>query len=201
LVENSDLQSGPKEERDPNFSRHYGVLTYNVNHRFLLDIVPSQGLPMIYATSTGVPRIAVIGHQLTLRTPVTFTAMDLRLSISSSDGTKLLTMFYRDPLARDPETAQTHNDLPEILARLGGEGPADAQQRFDFSFGDVVAIARQLVSQHAVYGASVADNSQRECLFELEHSSAEAEDWTSIPTENREGRPQGDGSVLAGPGN
>ena len=58
---------------------------------------------MVYATSTGVPRIAVIGRQVSLRTPVTFTAMDMRLSITSSDGTKLLTMFYRDPTVRDPE--------------------------------------------------------------------------------------------------
>jgi len=201
LVANSDLQGGSAQSDDSGVSRHYGVLSYNVNHRFMLDIVPSQGPPMIYAASTGVPRIAVIGHQLSLRTPLTFTAMETRLSITSSDGTSLLTMFYRDPLAREPEKAQTHNDLPEILARLGGEGPPDAQQRFNFSFGDVVAIAQQLVSQHNVFGASVADASQRECLFELEHPSQEADDWTSIPTENREGRPQGDGSVLAGQGN
>jgi hypothetical protein len=201
LAANSDLRSGSKENEDSGVWRHYGVLSYDVNHRFMLDIVPSAGPPMIYAASTGVPRIAVIGHQLSLRTPLTFTAMDARLSITSSDGTKLLTMFYRDPLARDPAKAQTHNDLPEILARLGGEGPADAQQRFNFSFGDVVAIAQQLVSQHNVYGTSVADNGQRECLFELEHPSVEADDWTSIPSENREGRPQGDGSVLAGQGN
>jgi len=201
LVANSDLPGGSADNEDSGVSRHYGVLSYDVNHRFMLDIVPSEGPPMIYAASTGVPRIAVIGHQLSLRTPLTFTAMDARLSITSSDGTKLLTMFYRDPLARDPEKAQTHNDLPEILARLGGEGPPDAQRRFDFSFGDVVAIAQQLVSQHNVYGASVADDSQRECLFELGHPSEEADDWTSIPSENQEGRPQGDGSVLAGQGN
>jgi hypothetical protein len=47
----------------------------------------------------------------------------------------------------------------------------------------------------------VADDSQRECLFELGHPSEEADDWTSIPSENQEGRPQGDGSVLAGQGN
>jgi hypothetical protein len=144
--------------------------------------------------------------------------MEARLSITSSEGTKLLTMFYRDPLALEPKKAQTHNDLPEILARLGGEGPSDAQQRFDFSFGDVVAIAQQLASEHDVYGTSVAQGegetpmvegetsaaqgqtSARECIFELEHPSEEADNWTSIPSENREGRPQGGGSVLAGQG-
>jgi hypothetical protein len=172
------------------------VLTYNINHRFLLDIVQSDGPPMVYATSTGVPRIAVIGRQVALRIPVTFTAMDMRLSISSSDGTKLLTMFYRDPLAPDPEQSKTHNDLPEILARLGGRGPDDAQQSFDLSFGDVVAVAEQLVAQHDVYGASVTATNSRECIFQLEHPSPGEDDWNSLPSDNREGRPQGEGGLL-----
>jgi hypothetical protein len=184
LVANSDSQGNSP------------ILTYNINHRFLLDIVQSSGPPMVYATSTGVPRIAVIGRQISLRVPLTFTAMDMRLSLTSSDGTKLLTMFYRDPLARDPEQAQTHNDLPEILARLGGKGPDDERQNFDLSFGDVVAVAEQLVAQHVVYGASMTENDSRECIFQLEHPSFGSDDWTSIPSDNREGRPQGEGGLL-----
>ncbi len=105
LVSSPDMQTESRDgESDAQVRHHYGIVTYNIAHRFLLDIVPSQGPPMVYATSTGVPRIAVIGHQLTLETPLTFTAMDMRLSISSSDGTKLLTMFYRDPRARSRES-------------------------------------------------------------------------------------------------
>jgi len=184
LVANADLQGDSR------------IATYNINHRFLLDIVQSDGPPMVYATSTGVPRLAVIGREVSLRVPLTFTAMDMRLSITSSDGTKQLTIFYRDPQARDPEQAQSHNDLPEILARLGGKGPEDAQQSFDLSFGDVVAVAEQLVSQHSVYGASLTENASRECIFQLEHPSPEADDWNSIPSDNREGRPQGEAGIL-----
>jgi hypothetical protein len=199
LVSSPDQQTeSPSENTDGETRHHYGIVTYNIAHRFLLDIVPSEGPPMVYATSTGVPRIAVIGHQLLLRTPLTFTAMDMRLSISSSDGTKLLTMFYRDPLARDPMKVDTHNDLPEILARLGGEGPSD-DQRLDLSFADVVAVAQQMVATHEVYGVNVADNTRQEGIFELEHPMLETDDWTSIPKENTEGRPQGDSGVVTGP--
>jgi hypothetical protein len=193
LVNNPDMEGN----NDDSVSHHYSVITYNINHRFLLDIVPSKGTPMVYATSTGVPRIALMGYHLALRTPVTFTAMDMRLSISSNDDTKLLTMFYRDPLSRDPARATSDNDFPEILARLGGEGPADGQPRFDLSFGDVVAVAQQMISQHDVYGASVDESANQECLFEMEHPGIDEDEWASIPYENREGRPQGDGSVLA----
>jgi hypothetical protein len=195
--EGSDGQAQPGNSADA--TRHYGIMTYNVNHRFLLDLVQSSGPPMVYATSSGVPRIALFGHHLALRTPLTFTAMDMRLSITSSDNTSLLTMFYRDPAANEPEHSLSHNDLPEILARLGGKGPDDTRESFDLSFGDIVAVAEQLVSQHAVYGQSLADNSEQECVFELEHPSVGADDWTSIPSENREGRPQGDSSVVSTP--
>jgi hypothetical protein len=172
------------------------IQSYNINHRFLLDIVQSSGPPMVYATSTGVPRIAIIGRQVSLRVPVTFTAMDMRLSITSANGTKLLTMFYRDPLAPNPEQSLTHNDLPEILARLGGKGSDDSQENFDLSFGDVVAVAEQLVAQHDVYGASMTENDSREAIFQLEHPSSGADDWNSLPSDNREGRPQGEGGLL-----
>jgi len=112
----------------------YGILTHNHQSPFSFWIsVQSSGPPMVYATSSGVPRIAIIGHHLALHTPLTFTAMDMRLSITSSDGTNLLTVFYRDPTARDRRNRKSHNDLPEILARLGGKGPEDARQSFDLS--------------------------------------------------------------------
>jgi hypothetical protein len=199
LVGSPDMQADTREgNADGQTRHHYGIVTYNIAHRFLLDIVPSAGPPMVYATSTGVPRIAVIGHQLSLRTPLTFTAMDMRLSISSSDGTKLLTMFYRDPLSPDPVKVDTHNDLPEILARLGGEGPSDDQQ-LNLSFADVVAVAQQLVTTHEVYGANLADNTRLESIFQLERPTLEPDDWTSIPRENAEGRPQGESGILTGP--
>ena len=97
------------------------IQSYNINHRFLLDIVQSSGPPMVYATSTGVPRIAIIGRQVSLRVPVTFTAMDMRLSITSADGTKLLTMFYRDPLSPDPE------QVADAQRFAGDSGPARRQ--------------------------------------------------------------------------
>ncbi|HEX4056481.1 MAG TPA: flagellar basal body P-ring protein FlgI [Tepidisphaeraceae bacterium] len=198
LIASRDLDQESADDSGGQMRHHYGILTYNIAHRFLLDIVPSEGPPMIYATSTGVPRIAVIGHRMALSTPVTFTAMDMRLSITSSDGTNLLTMFYRDPLSPDTVKVETHNDLPEILARLGGEGPDDSHQ-FDLSFGDVVAVAQQLVAGGQVYGVSLADNSRRQCTFELEHPLLETDEWTSIPTDNPQGRPQGDAAVVTAP--
>jgi hypothetical protein len=199
LVSTPDMMEDSASPDDANVKRHYGVITRDINHKFLLDIVPSSGPPLIYATSTGVPRIAIIGHDVALQTPLTFTAMDMRLSISSSDDTKALTIFYRDPFAKDPEHTLTQNDLPMILARLGGMGPPDPEQNFNLSFADVVAVAEQLVAQKSAIGMRIDGTATtQDCAFELEHPSLESEQWTSIPTENREGRPQGGGSLIGG---
>jgi hypothetical protein len=168
-----------------------GIISFKIGDRFLLDVVPSQGEPMVYATSTGIPRVAVFGLDLKVDSPITFTAMDTRFSISSADGTKLLTMFYRDPEAQRPTSVLTHNDLVEIIARLGGEGP-DEEDRLSFNFNDVVAIAQQLVESHEVFGLTLEGN-KRECLFELQHPQVATEAWQSIPSDTYAGRPQGGG--------
>ena len=197
LVASKPMLGDSESDQPQSGTPHYGIVTHEINHKFLLDIVPSKGPPFIYATSTGVPRIAIFGHNLALRTPLTFTAMDMRLSITSSDDTRDLTIFYRDPLAKEPEHTLTQNDLPMILARLGGDGPPDPEQNFDLSFADVVAVSAKLVNEHSVFGATF-DGAPKECAFELEHPRYQSDQWTSIPSENREGRPQGTGSVVSG---
>jgi hypothetical protein len=122
--------------------------------------------------------------------------MDTRFSISSKDGTKLLTMFYRDPQSRFPTDVLTHDDLVEILARLGGEGAEDVD-RLSFDFNDVVAIAQQLVQSHQVYGSTL-EGQKRECLFQLQHPQIATQSWESIPSDTYAGRPQGGG--LGSPG-
>ena len=39
-----------------------------------------------------------------------------------------------------------------------------------------------------------------ECIFQLERPSPEADDWNSLPSDNREGRPQGEGGLLSSGG-
>src|SRR5208282_3107655 len=109
--------------------------------------------------------------------------------ISSSDDSRLLTIFYRDPQRIQPQDVLSHNNLAEILARLGGEGP-DPDDTFNFNFNDVVAIAQQMVASHNVYGTRLSGEKMA-CIFELQHEQLETDQWTRIPHENLAGRPQG----------
>lgn len=167
-----------------------GIFTQKVGDSFLLDIVQSAGPPMVYATTTGIPRLAIFGNHLSLETPLTFTAMDSRLSISSSDGTDQLTLFYRDPQQREPKDVLSDNDLAVILARLGGLGSATEDASFNFNFNDVVAVAQQLIDSQRVYGNNM-DGSKVACVFELEHAPMENDPWTRLPRDMEAGRPQG----------
>ncbi len=196
LVNNSSqyLAYDTEPEKQLGFLDEYGFMTKKIGDRFLLDVVPTNGPPMVYATSTGVPRIAIFGRNVSLQTPLTFMAMDTRFSISSSDGTKLLAMFYRDPRRPHPVEIATGNDLAEIVARLGGEGPA-GEQTLDFTFNDVVALTQQMVDTRQVYGDT--DGKPLACVFELQHPQLETDNWSRIPDDNIGGRPQGNRAPAA----
>ncbi len=174
-----------------------GIITHPILDSFYLDIIPSAGPPLVYATNTGVPRIAVFGHNVSLATPITFTAVDDRLSISSSDGTSLLTLFYRDPTRRQPLNVKVQNDLPMIVARLGGDGPLD-EDSFSLTFNDVVAIVQRLVDGHQAYGQTLTGESVA-AVFQLEHPQLASDSWISIPDDSDTGRPQGGGIVPVSP--
>jgi hypothetical protein len=171
------------------------VETHPIGDRFYLDLVRSDGAPMIYATTTGMPRIALFGINLKLRTPITFAAMDYRFSISSSDGTDLLTLFYRDPQRPAPLNISSHNSLDEIIAHLGGMG-SDPGDTMNLGYGDVVAILQELVARDNVSATNLRGEPLA-CMFQLEHPQLQSDSWISIPRDTLSGRPQGSAAPIA----
>lgn len=157
------------------------------NEKFVLDLVPSSGPPLIYASRTGVPRIAVIGARPTLAMPLMFSALDHRLTMTSDPKGQYVSIFYRGAEFRDPVTILSQPDLAQIIARLGGEGPLD-EAKFDFGYGDVVAMVqsmadgRKLVANHD--GRLVAAN------FVLQELQAIPDDIRSAPLLPGQSRPQ-----------
>lgn len=134
--------------RDQDASVYSRVITERpTNQKFILDIVPSKGSPLIYATRTGTPRIGILGTTPRIDTPIVFMAMNNRLSISSGVNPNVLTLFYRDPMALKPVNMLSNPDIGEIIARLGGVS-AETEQPLDFSYCEIVAILQSLSQQH-----------------------------------------------------
>jgi len=125
---------------------------------FILDIVPSTGRPLIYASRRGLPRIAVIGGKPSLALPILYTAFDDRLSISSAPNDPNVSIYYRGPELTQPISMASRPDVAELIARLGGEGPPD-EPSLNFGYAEIVAILQKLAdNQEVVAVASGTDS-------------------------------------------
>ncbi|HTL29771.1 MAG TPA: HEAT repeat domain-containing protein, partial [Tepidisphaeraceae bacterium] len=171
------------------------------DQKFVLDIVPCNAPPLIYASRRGIPRIAVIGNKPQLKLPVTFLTMDDRFSISSNPGDKNVTMYYRPAQVTANSPAQraiqviSHPDAAEIIARLGGEGPEDTRG-FDFDYADIVAIMQAMADGRklsAPYGEQMAS-----CTFMLQDLSGIENTIYSAPVIPDQTRPQSENPTQVG---
>jgi hypothetical protein len=124
-------------------SRVIGSSQDSSDQKFILDFVHSQGAPLIYASRTGIPRIAIFGKIPELRLPLTFSAMNQHLMIASGRMGRDVTIFYRDVLHRDPIQMQSPPDLVDVVARLAGQIDDGAGQ-LDFTYAEVLAILQGL---------------------------------------------------------
>jgi hypothetical protein len=120
------------------------IITRSIADKFLLDIVPSHGQPIVYASRSGIPRIAVIGEKLKMNLPVMFTAMENRLSISSQADRPLVAVFYGGSNLPKPVSFLSSPDVPELIARLGGAGAGGS---LDFTYCEVVSLLQMLGDQ------------------------------------------------------
>ncbi len=133
-------------------NRDSSVFSKVIENRFVLDVVPSSGPPIIHATRSGVPRIALIGEPISIRCPITFTAMDQRFMIVSGEARDRVTLFYRgDASAREPVKIESGLSLAEIVARLGGEAPL-GEKRLGFSYSDVIGMLGALSESKKLVG-------------------------------------------------
>lgn len=160
------------------------------SEKFALDIVPSDGPPLIYASRRGAPRIAVIGRGQTMRPPVIFTALDMRLSITSEPNTENVTVYYRDDGAPKPIRILSRPDLAELIARLGGEGAAD-EERLDFTYGEVLAILQAMSDQKKV-AAKRADGQMAVASLVMQEAPIVEQQIEQAPVIGDAGRPQAD---------
>jgi hypothetical protein len=163
--------------------------------KFVLDLVPSDGPPLVYASQRGRPRIAIIGRLPVVREPLTFTALGNRLSIATTEvggGKKqALAIHYRDPRRRTPVRVLSRPDVAELAARLGGEGPK-SDEKLDFTYGEIVAILQAMVDRGDVVSSRRGpDGRQLAASFVLQEAPQVADEIRSAPSIDA-GRPQVD---------
>lgn len=171
--------------RDPS------IYTRVINERLVLDVVPSEGPPIVYASRTGIPRIAVIGRSPQIELPIVYTCMDNKFMISSTPE-KLLRLFYRGMDASQPIRLLSRPDLAEVIARLGGEGP-EREKRLDFSYSEIVAILQGLVDQGKLVAGS--PGKQQTAMLVLQDVSHMQDAIYAAPVIQQAQHPGGDLSI------
>lgn len=172
-----------------------------VREKFVLDLVPSSGPPMIYASRRGIPRIALIGLHQSLTTPLIFSALDARLTLSADNPQGPITLYYRAEVGQgDAQTEvirqASRTDMAEIIARLGGESAPD-EKPLDFSYADVVALIASMKEADKISGNTM-DGRPADVLLMIEEQMAFATDTTAdAPMIPDAGREQGEGDQAA----
>jgi hypothetical protein len=169
------------------------IFSKDIEGKFVLDIIPGDGPPLIYASRRGWPsRLAVFGRKPALELPITFTAMDGKLSISSTPGRKTVTIFYRGPGVRKAVSIESNPDIAEIAARLGGAGPRE-EIPLPFTYCDVVAIVQGLADQQKVVSsAPSADGTAEPVAFVLQEQPVGLDPIVDAPPLPDQERPQAD---------
>ena len=148
----------------------------NPENEFVLDLIVSNGPPLIYCSRLGQPRVAIFGRKVAMETPVTFSAFDSKLTIATLvDRPKTLNIFYREDGRRRTVEALSGPDVGELVARLGGS----TDEGFHFNYGDIVAILQAMVDRQKVPAA-----------FVLQQAPNVEQDVREAPSLPDTGRPQ-----------
>jgi hypothetical protein len=112
-----------------------------VREQFIIDRIPSDGPAMLYASRSGVPRIAIFGREVPLKTPIMFSALNSQLTISSAPDGRGLVVFDRTMSAPPGgRQARSRADIHELIWRLGG----GSEDGFSFTYSDLVGILKSL---------------------------------------------------------
>ncbi|MDB5327617.1 MAG: flgI [Phycisphaerales bacterium] len=134
--------------------------------RFILDMIESDGPPVIYATRVGEPRIALIGHRAKIVSPGLLMAMNNRLTIMTDQERRGVQIFYRGDRYSEGASALCQEDLGVVIARLGGETP-EISDRMPFQYTDVVGILQKLTDMKMI-AATLPGGVRVPALFQIQ---------------------------------
>lgn len=134
------------------------IYTQAIFDKFALDIVPSKGPPIIYATRTGTPRIAIIGRRPQLAMPVFYMGLNKKLSITSDEPSQSVKVFYRTGNHTPEASVQIPPDVGVLIARLGGIGGAtESGGKFSLTYGEIIGVLQQLADDKQIVDADLSD--------------------------------------------
>lgn len=120
---------------------------------FLLEMVPSQGRPMIYVRRSKAPRIALIGcDRILCRPPMLYSEPDGPVTLSAKPGDKMIAIVKKDP-ARRLGPYYTPLSVPVLTKFLGNDLRTDNDgqlQGLGLDYGAVVGVLYHLCASKGI---------------------------------------------------
>ncbi len=160
------------------------VISRTVGDRFFLDAVPA-GRPLIYATRSGRPRLAIFGD-VGISTPLTFTGLDQELSLSCQAAGLPIDLYYRGRNARSVVSIQVRPRAAELALILGGV-LGDDTSGMALTYSEIVAIMQSLSDK----GLLIGPDGQK-VPFVLQDVRTVRDEVENAPPLPGQGRPTGD---------
>lgn len=148
--------------------------------RFILDMIESDGPPIVYATRVGEPRIALIGRGAKVVSPAVMMALNNKLTIITESGRRGVQIFYRGDRFSQGASVECQEDLAIVVARLGGETP-DITDRMPFKYTDVVGILQKMSDQKMI-AATTAAGDRVPAIFQIESVPGLDDEIMSAPS-------------------
>jgi len=161
-----------------------------INESFVLDVIPCEGKPLVVASRSGVPRIALIGPKALVDQPFNFTTFDDRLTLASEAPGQPVKIYYRPADGTKPSKVLSRPDLGEIVARLGGD--ESARGPFEFGYTEIVALLQAMADRK--YLVATTGGEQLPATFVLQAAPALTESIIDAPAIVDQSRPAGEGA-------
>ena len=115
-----------------------------VNDKFDLDLVPSNK-PLVYASQTGAPRLAVFGEELSLKSPMAASIWNGRLIVKWEPEDSKALVFYRAPNASRAKVEQVNPSVAEFIAYLARKpDPSGLTSGLDLRYGETLSVLHEL---------------------------------------------------------
>ena len=181
---------------DPSVETHViGSNRDSTDEKFVLDFVHCKGAPLIYATASGIPRIAIFGPIPEIKLPLTFAAMDNHLMVmiasQRSAGRDVDDFLSRCAPADAVIQMSSTTDLWRIvILRLAGADRRWVGHQLDFTYAEVLAILQGLSDERKLHVTSSTGQELAAALM-IQQAPQSNDAIDRAPLLDR-GRPQGD---------
>ncbi|MEE2907743.1 MAG: flagellar basal body P-ring protein FlgI [Planctomycetota bacterium] len=144
LLDDTDTELRLRAYESLNIRRDVVIDRTRIKGKFILDVVPSEQ-PTIYLTQSGQPRLAIMGNNLNITSPVTVSVWENRLIVRDSEDPNKIELYYRERQNPTGRVYTVDRDIPSFTRFLAHEPtPEDPSPGLGMSYAQTVGALHRI---------------------------------------------------------